>query len=516
MSSKNSETPLKDRIDWVTVIVPFLAILALCVCFILMPDASKSVLDTIRFILGDTFGLFYLAVGLFVFLLSLYLAFSRFGTIRLGKPDEKPKYPLFVWASMMFTSGLAADILFYSFCEWILYANDPHIAELGSMQTWSSTYPLFHWGPIPWAFYLVLAVSFGFMLHVRGCHKQKYSEACRALLGNKVDGISGKLIDLLALFALLAGTTTTFALATPLMSQVLTTLFHLPSSKWITIAILGVTCVFYTYALLHGMKGISLLAKSCMYLFFALLAYVLFLGGETRYILETGFAAVGNLAQNFLGLATFTDPQRTTSFPQTWTIFYWAYWMVWCVATPFFIGSISGGRTIRQTILGGYFWGLAGTFTSFIILGNYGLNLQMTGKMDLIAFYQASGDLYETIITILGTLPLAKAGLILLALTMIAFYATSFDALTMVAASYSYKTLPSGKEPHRNVKLFWAILLMLLPIALIFSDNSMANLQTVSIIAAFPIGVIILLIIGSFFKDAKAYLKEHGDPNAKR
>ena len=190
--------------------------------------------------------------------------------------------------------------------------------------------------------------------------------------------------------------------------------------------------------------------------------------------------------------------------------------MVWCVATPFFIGSISGGRTIRQTILGGYFWGLAGTFTSFIILGNYGLNLQMTGKIDLIAFYQASGDLYETIITILGTLPLAKAGLILLALTMIAFYATSFDALTMVAASYSYKTLPSGKEPHRNVKLFWAILLMLLPIALIFSDNSMANLQTVSIIAAFPIGIIILLIIGSFFKDAKAYLKEHGDPGAKR
>ena len=199
MSSKNSETPLKDRIDWITVIVPFLAILALCVCFILMPDASKSVLDTIRFILGDTFGLFYLAVGLFVFLLSLFLAFSRFGNIRLGKPDEKPKYPLFVWASMMFTSGLAADILFYSFCEWILYANDPHISEMGSMQTWSSTYPLFHWGPIPWAFYLVLAVCFGFMLHVRGCHKQKYSEACRALLGNKVDGLPGKLIDLLAL-----------------------------------------------------------------------------------------------------------------------------------------------------------------------------------------------------------------------------------------------------------------------------------------------------------------------------
>ena len=214
------------------------------------------------------------------------------------------------------------------------------------------------------------------------------------------------------------------------------------------------------------------------------------------------------MAQNFIGLSTWTDALRTSSFPQTWTIFYWAYWMVWCVATPFFIGTISKGRTIRQTILGGYFFGLSGTFTSFIILGNYGLNLQMTGKVDLLSLYEKSGDLYEIIITVIHTLPLPQLVLILLAVTMIAFYATSFDALTLVAASYSCKELPSGAEPHKNVKLFWGILLMLLPIALIFSDNSMANLQTVSIIAAFPIGIIILLIIFSFFKDARAYLEE--------
>ena len=164
---------------------------------------------------------------------------------------------------------------------------------------------------------------------------------------------------------------------------------------------------------------------------------------------------------------------------------------------------------MKQTILGGYFWGLSGTFTSFIILGNYGLNLQVTGVLDLIAMYQETGDLYQIIITIMETLPLAKAGLVLLAVTMIAFYATSFDALTMVAASYSYKSLASDEEPHRSVKLFWAILLMLFPIALIFSENSMTNLQTVSIIAAFPIGIIILLIVGSFFKDAGEYLNKN-------
>ena len=108
---------------------------------------------------------------------------------------------------------------------------------------------------------------------------------------------------------------------------------------------------------------------------------------------------------------------------------------------------------------------------------------------------------------IFETLPLAKLGLILLAVTMdLPFIATSFDALTMVASSYSYKELPSDAQPDKHVKLFWAILLMLLPIALIFAENSMANLQTVSIIAAFPIGFIIVMIVWSFFKDAGHYL----------
>lgn len=135
------------------------------------------------------------------------------------------------------------------------------------------------------------------------------------------------------------------------------------------------------------MKGIQKLAASCVYLFFALLAYVLLFGGEARYIIETGFSSIGNLVQNFIGLSTYTDPQRTTSFPQTWTMFYWAYWMVWCVAAPFFIGTISRGRTIRQTILGGYVFGLGGTFVSFIILGNYSLGLQVFGKLDVMGLY---------------------------------------------------------------------------------------------------------------------------------
>lgn len=506
-SEINSLQPqhLTKRLDLVITIIPLVCIITLCFLFMAFSESSASILESVRFFLGDQMGSYYLILGLAALICSFYMAFSRYGGIRLGDL-KKPQYSAFQWGSMMFTAGLAADILFYSLCEWMLYANEAHIAEMGSMQDWASAYPLFHWGPVPWSFYIILAVSFGFMIHVRKRSRQKYSEACRALLGKKVDGVWGRLIDLTAVFALLAGTATTFSLATPLLSLALSHVFGLQESRLLTIGILIIICVIYTMAVYFGMQGVAKLAASCVWLFFALLAYFLFFGGETRYIVETGITAVGNLTQHFISMATWTDAMRTSSFPQTWTIFYWAYWMVWCVATPFFIGTISKGRTIRQTVLGGYFFGLAGTFTSFIILGNYGLGLQMHGKLDLMGLYEQTGSLYQAIIAVFETMPAAWAGLILLAVTMIAFYATSFDALTMVASSYSYRSLGAGEEPDRSVKLFWAVLLMLLPIALIFAGNSMANLQTVSIIAAFPIGFIIILIVWSFFKDAKNYL----------
>lgn len=499
----------ENKIDWMITLVPLGIIIGLCVLFFLMPDQSNLVLGKIRFFFGDTLGSYYLIIGLGIFLLSLYVAGSKYGNIVLGKPDEKPQYSFLTWGAMMFTCGLAADILFYSFSEWVLYAADPHIEEMGSIQEWAGVFPLFHWSFIPWGFYLLLAVAFGFMLHVRNCEKKKYSEACRPLLGKHTDGIAGRIIDLLAVFALLAGTATTFSVATPLMAALIAELLHIEISRTIiNIIILLVTCVVYTYSLLHGFKGIGILAKACIYLFFGLMAYVLLFGGETKYIIETGLSSLGKMTQNFLELSTFTDPLRKTSFPQTWTIYYWAYWMVWCVAAPFFIGNISRGRTIRQTILGGYIFGVGSTIASFIIFGNYSMGLQMQGKEDFIAEYQQTGDLYRMIVGMIKTLPAAPVIMAVLLITMIAFYATSFDSIALTAAGYSYHKLEAGKQSHKLVQLMWCILLILLPMALLFAESSMSNLQSVSIVAAFPVAVVIVMIAVSFMKDVKEYLKQ--------
>lgn len=497
------------KIDWMITLVPLALVITLCVLFFFLPEQSNAILSQVRFFFGDTFGMYYLIIGLGIFSLSLFLAGSKYGNIVLGGPKEKPKYSFFTWGAMMFTCGLAADILFYSFSEWVLYATDPHMEEMGQIQDWAGVYPLFHWSFIPWAFYLVLAVAFGFMLHVRKRNRQKYSEACRPLLGKHTDGWAGRIIDLLAVFALLAGTATTFSVATPLMAAIIEDLFHLTIGRTtINIIILLITCAVYTYSLLHGMKGISHLANVCIYLFFGLIAFVLLFCGEARYILETGLASLGKLVQNFIELSTFTDPLRTSNFPQTWTIYYWAYWMVWCVAAPFFIGSISRGRTVRQTILGGYAFGVGSTLTSFIVLGNYSMGKQMAGQADFIAQYLENNDLYGMILSILKTMPCAPVIMVVVLLTMIAFYATSFDSIALTASCYSYHKLDDGQQPHKLIQFMWCILLIMLPIALLFAESSMSNLQSVSIVAAFPIGIVIVMIAWSFLKDAKKYLGE--------
>lgn len=497
------------RIDWLITLAPFLLIMTLAGVLFLFPEQSNAMIGQVRFFFGDTLGLYYLVIGLGVLLVSLYLSFSKYGDVVLGEPGEKPQYSFFVWGSMMFTCGLAADILFYSFAEWAMYATSPHIEELGSVAEWAGVFPLFHWSFIPWAFYLVLAVVFAFMLHVKKTNRQRYSEACRPIIGSRADGIWGRIIDLFALFALLAGTATTFSVATPLMAAILVDLFGITISRSaVTIIILLITCAVYTYAVLHGFKGIRLLAKLCIYLFFGLLLVVFLIGGQGRFILENGFQSLGKMLQNFLELSTYTDPARTSNFPQDWTIYYWAYWMVWCIAAPFFIGSISRGRTIRQTILGGYIFGVGSTIVSFIVLGNYGLGLQISGGADFLAQYAADGDLYGLILSIINTMPAAGFILVITMLCMIAFYATSFDSIAYTAACYSYRTLSEEEHPHKLVSLLWCILLIVLPIALVFSESSMNNIQSISIISAFPIGIIMIIMIWGFLKELRQYTEE--------
>lgn len=149
----NKKTAGHSRIDWMITLVPFFLIILLTIYLFLFPESANDTIGQIRLFFGDTLGSYYLIMGIGVLIVSIFLSFSKYGDIVLGEPDEKPKYSFFTWGSMMFTCGLAADILFYSFAEWVMYAANPHIAEMGgSLAEWAGVFPLFHWSFIPWAF----------------------------------------------------------------------------------------------------------------------------------------------------------------------------------------------------------------------------------------------------------------------------------------------------------------------------------------------------------------------------
>ena len=511
MNRKPIQKPAaRDGIDWSITIFPLAAILALSLFLIFCPDKAASGIGVLRELLVNDLGSVYMIFGVAVVGLSLYVALSRHGETRLGDL-EKPRYSNFSWGAMIFTSTMAADILYWALIEWAYYFNETPFAmenmTLAQKQDWSSTYPLFHWGITPWAFYILPAAAYGYMMYVKRRPRQRMSEACRSLLGSRVDGPLGKAIDLFAVVGLLAATATTFSLATPLLSGALAKVTGLTDSKGLSIGILCCIAVVFTLAVLFGLKGISKLANVCVTLFITLLCIFLFCG-PTKYIIETGVTAIGNTFQNFLSMSTWMDPLRLSGeggsgFPQNWTVFYWAYWISWSVATPFFIGKISEGRTIRQTILGAFLAGVSATFMAFIVFGNFGLHQQVTGQADIAGMLAAGASPSEAILTVFEALPMTRIALLVLVLAMVCFYASTFDALTLVIASYSLKDPKEGQEPGRKLRVFWSIVFILLPIALLFNESTLSMLQTLSICAAFPLMIILCLIIAGFLKDLK-------------
>lgn len=500
------------KLDKSVILVPTSLILIIGLLITIFPEASTQVIETLRNILGNEFGWYYLMFGLAILGVMLYMAFSKIGKIKLGKDNDKP-ISLFAWGAMIFTATMAADILFYAFHEWTYYFNSIVVEQSATTDSqrvlWSSSYSLFHWGIIPWSFYLVLAAIYGFMFFKSGRRdKQKLSEACRPLLGEHSDRSVGKVINIIAIVSLIAGTSTTFSITAPLMTGIVSKLFNIPYSDFIAVLLLVIIAGIYAASVLTK-TGIEKVAKTTTILFSFLIA-LFFVSGNTRFIIETGLQGFGNMLQNFFLMSTWTDPLRasngggtTTGFPQDWTIFYWAYWIAWAVATPFFIARISKGRTIKQVLIGGGIAGLLGTFASFVVLGGFGMHLQTTGGFDAIAMLNEGSSAAEMIIAMIDTMNGSTAILILLLVVMLGLYASTFDSITLVMSAFSYNKLDIDENPSKTVKLYWVVMFIILPIALVFLETTTQLLMSLAIIGAFPMTIIMTLAIISFFKEVK-------------
>lgn len=481
-------------------IFPVAIVILVAIMLFISPDTTYSTIANLRLLIGDMLSSYYLLIGLLFILLILGLSFSKYGNIRLG--DSKPEYTNFQWGSMIFTSTMAADIVFYSFHEWSYYYQGASIEEA---QLSSATYPLFHWGPIPWAFYILPALAYAYIMHRKKRNMYRLSEACELSPKRR---FLPTIIDIFSLVAMLAAAATTFSLATPLMSEALCRVLGIGhTTATISILILSLIAFTYIIAVLFNMKGVSKVATWCVYIFVVLLICIL-ANSNIQYTIETSLTGLGNLLNNFLRLSTETGSLRLASsegstFTQDYTVFYWSYWLSWALCTPIFIARISKGRTIRNVGIGALISGMLGTFVSFFVYGNFGLFHQVSGDFDMVGKI-SEGESYASVIvslidenTIFPVLILS-----LLFISMLAFYTSTFDTLTLVMSQYVCNKYT--ENPSKFLKIFWGLIFIILPIALLFTEGTLSSLQSLSIIASFPISLIFIRIVYRFLKNLKS------------
>ncbi|OEE66728.1 choline transporter [Enterovibrio norvegicus FF-33] len=475
---------------------------------LIWPTQGAEWIAIAKTFMTDKLGFLYLSLGIAAFFFMIYIVFSDIGQIKLGDADEEPEFATGSWAAMLFCGGIGASILYWGTIEWAYYyQNPPFQLEAGSEEAvrWAATYGIFHWGPIAWSIYLIPAIPIAYFFYVRKQPVLKVSAALMPVIGEaRSQGKTGKFIDILFIFGLLGGAATTLGLAAPLINEGISYLFGIPTSTTSQIGVLLLCTALFAYSSYKGMdEGIKVLSNINFWGALGLLAFVLF-AGPTLFMLETGLDSIGRMLSNFFVMATWAEPFggygtfEDTHFPQDWTIFYWAWWLVFAPSMGLFVARISRGRTIKQMVSGSIFFGSLGCALYFMILGNYGLSLQLSGQLDVVSILNSEGPT-RAIFSILETLPMSTVVIAVFTLLCIIFTATTFDSISFILASVVQNNVT--EDPMRWNRLFWAFTLSFMPSVLMFMGG-LATLQTAAIVGGLPLLVIAVMLMISGVKAA--------------
>ncbi len=468
----------------------------------LSPESFEAVTSNVKNFVASWFGWYYMLLMSFTALLSVFFVFSPYGNIRLGKDTDRPQFSTVTWIAMLFSAGMGIGVVFYSAAEPLShFAINPATEDPNTNAAFKEALrqSFFHWGFHVWAMYGVIALSLAFFQFRKG-EPGLISATLKPIFGKKMEGPWGILIDVLAVFATSFGVATTLGFGAVQINAGLNYIFGVTigiKSQFIIIAI--VTVLFVASAWSGLSKGIKYLSNTNLILAFVLLAFIIILG-PTLLIFNMFTDSLGGYLANLIPMSFGTAPLDSSdrAWLDSWTIFYWAWWISWAPFVSMFIARISKGRTIREFMIGvlvaptllGTFW-----FSAF---GTTAIDIQKKGLVDLTI---PSTEL--TIFEMFNVMPMSLTISILAIFLIVSFFITSADSATFVLGMQSTN---GSLTPPNNVKLTWGIIQSTIAVILL-SVNGLTALQNTIIIAALPFSFVMLLMIVSLLKALKAELK---------
>lgn len=495
MSSNNltsTRKVIEPAIFWPSVA----AILLTSIPLILFPEAGKAIVDDLFAWVTGSFGWLLLLTGITSFVFMLWLAYGPLGRIKLGSADEQPEFSKPAWLTMLFCAGIGISICNWAFVEPLYMLDGPPLGiAKGTTQAaeWAAMYPMFHWGVVPWAIYLLPALPIAYFLYVRKGKTLRLSDACRGVLGNRVDGWSGKLIDVIVMFSIIGAVGTSLGLSVPLVSTLFQEMFGLEDTFLLQMGILVLWTAMIAWSVWNGLsKGIQTLSNINAVLALLMLALVLVVG-PTAYLFKLWTNSMGLFVDNFFRINTWTDPVAKGGFPESWTVFYWAWWVAYAPMMGLFVARISRGRTIRELVLNGVLWGSIGCWVFFAIWGGYAIHLELNEAAALREVLNSSG-IPATVVAVLKTLPLSEVVIPLFTLLCFVFLATTVDSAAYTLASVCTRELSGYEEPARYNRVLWAVLLAFVGVGLL-SVGGLKAVQISTLLVALPM-LPVLLIMG--------------------
>lgn len=450
----------------------------------------------------NDFGWLYLVAMLLFLAFIIYIACSRFGKIRLGGDDSRPEYSNMTWFGLLFGCGMGVGLVFWGVAEPLShYLNPAPGIEAATPEAANFAMKSFfiHWGIIPWANYAIIGLALAYFMF-RKNKKGLISSLLEPLIGEKLaQGWLGKMIDILAVFATVAGVVTSLGLGTLQINAGFNSLFGVPVNLFVQIIIVVVVSFLYIGSAVSGLdKGIKMISDTNLYVAIGLLL-VCFLVGPKVEVLNSFINGMGDYLGNFVQDALKVDPYGDNSWLGSWRLFYWAWFIAWAPFVGVFVARISKGRTIREFIMGVVLVPAMASCIWGAVFGNLGINLAEKGKVAIETLQQVAKTPETGLFLVLKEYPLGFVLALVAMISLCAFFVTSANSGVYVL---SMLTSDGDINPPNNKKILWGVIQSVMAVGLLMAGG-LKPLQTISLAAAFPFIFVMLAACVSLLKALK-------------
>ena len=479
-------------------------VLVMAVWAIAAPAQAESVLGSgVAWVVG-AFGLFYVALTTAVLVFVIYLALSRYGSVRLGPDDSRPEFSTFAWASMLFAAGIGTDVMFFAVAEPVTQYMAPPTGTAQSIEAArdATVWTLFHYGISGWGLYALMGLALGYFTYRLNLPLAVRS-ALHPIFGRRIDGALGHSVDAAAVLGTIFGVATSLGIGVVFLNQGLNVLFGVPVGLGAQIALIVLAVGMAAVSATTGVdEGIRFLSQLNVILALALAGWVL-VTGRTGFILDAVVMNVGDYAQTFASrtLETFAFSSGTSEWMSLWTLFFWAWWVAWASFVGLFLARISRGRTVRQFVAGTMIIPFLYIVMWISIFGNAALERIRDGDA---AFAQTALDSPEAgFYALLRDHPLSGVVIALSVFVGLLFYVTSADSGALVMANLSSDLRSVQDDAAPWLRITWAAATGLLTIA-VLAVGGIYALQNATVIFGLPFAFVVVLVMVGLLKALRA------------